>query len=555
MAGETPLDFRTHPKAYRHWRLEVVGERADLTLDVDETGGLRSEDYALKLNSYDISVDIELRDAVERLRFEHPGVKVVVLRSAQEKVFCAGANIRMLASSSHAHKVNFCKLTNETRNAIEESGRLAGQYYLAAVNGACAGGGYELALAADEILLVDDGSSAVSLPEVPLLAVLPGTGGLTRVIDKRRVRKDRADVFCTTEEGVKGQRAVDWGLVDSVAAPSDFDSAVDARVAALSARSDRDGEAQGIVLAALERTATGRNLRYPALQMDVESEGRWATLRSFGPERAPPASPRALVDEGHENWFLQWSRALDDALLHLRFNEPEVGLLLLETQGDPELLLAHDAFLAAHADHWLVREIRLQVARTLRRLELTSRSLFALAPPGSAFAGTFAELAWAADRFYMGDGVFEDVDAPASQLRISEASFGYYPTTNGETRLQARFRGESSAVGRAREHLEKPLEADAARDLGLVTATFDDIDWEDELRVLIEERASFSPDALTGLEANLRFGGPESLASKIFGRLTAWQNWIFQRPNAVGAEGALRKYGSGQRARFDKARV
>ena len=525
---------------------------ADLVLDVDEKGGL-FEGYDLKLNSYDLGVDIELRDAVERLRFEHPRVKVVVLRSGKERAFCAGANIRMLAGASHAHKVNFCKFTNETRNAIEEAVD-CGQYYVAAVRGSCAGGGYELALATHHIILTDDGSSSVSLPEVPLLAVLPGTGGLTRIIDKRKVRRDRADVFCSMEEGVKGERAARWRLVDEVVPNSRFDELVAERARNFSACSDRPDDAAGIALGALKRRLATGSVEYSSLRVEIDRDGRVATVTVRGPEDGPPGAVSDLVEGGDRSWPLRLARELDDALLHLRFNEAAVGVIAFKSEGDPLAALAWDAFLDAHRDHWLAREILAYWGRVLKRIDQTSRTLVALIEPGGCFAGTLAEIAFAADRAYMAEGGFEDRPGEAT-LALSTLNFGRYPTANGIARLKARFWGEAERVDAARRRVGELLDAQGADELGLVTARHDEIDWPDEIRIVLEERASFSPDALTGMESNLRCVGPETMQSKIFGRLSAWQNWIFQRPNAVGERGALRRYGSGVKADFDRERV
>ncbi|MCP1335864.1 2,3-epoxybenzoyl-CoA dihydrolase [Futiania mangrovi] len=548
------IDFQTDPSKYRHWRVEVDGEIANLVMDVDEQGGL-FEGYELKLNSYDLGVDIELYDAIQRLRFEHPGVKTVVLRSGKDRVFCAGANIRMLGGASHAHKVNFCKFTNETRNSMEDASQNSGQKYLAAVNGACAGGGYELAIACDEIVLTDDGSSSVSLPEVPLLAVLPGTGGVTRVTDKRKVRRDRADIFCSTEEGVRGERAVKWRLVDAVVPNSRFEDAVRERALALAATSDRPSDAEGITLGPLAREIAGDTIRYSTVRVEIDREGRVANLTVTGPDTDAPADAAAMQGEGDAFWPLRAARELDDALLYLRFNEPEIGVIAFHTEGDAAKLLAHDAFLEANADHWLAREILLNWSRVLKRVDMTSRSLVALIEPGSCFAGTLAELAFASDRAYMALGAFEGDNRPEALMMLSAANFGRHKMSNGLSRLETRFLGEPETVAAAKERQGEELDAEAAEELGLVTAAYDDIDWEDEVRIFLEERASFSPDALVGLEANVRFAGPETMETKIFGRLTAWQNWIFQRPNAVGAEGALKRYGTGRKAAFNMERV
>ncbi|MEA2904368.1 MAG: benzoyl-CoA-dihydrodiol lyase, partial [Alphaproteobacteria bacterium] len=503
--------------------------------------------------SYDLGVDIELADAVERLRFEHPQVKVVVLRSAKERVFCAGANIRMLASATHAHKVNFCKFTNETRNGIEDASASSGQKYLCVVNGTAAGGGYELALACDHIILVDDGSASVSLPELPLLAVLPGTGGLTRVTDKRKVRRDHADVFCTTEEGVKGKRAVDWRLVDEVVARSKLDAAVAERIAALRAAGPRTTH-QGIALTPLKRAIADGRIRYSTVEVDIARAERIATITIRGPGDKPPADVDGLVKLGADYWPLACARELDDAILHLRLNELETAAIVFKTLGDPAAVVAHDEFLVANAEHWLAREILGLWKRVLKRIDMTSRSLVALIEPGSCFAGTLAELAFAADRSYMALGEFGD-NRPAAALTLLGVNFGRYPMSNGLSRLATRFLGEPASLDAAEKEIGQTLDAERSDELGLVTFALDDIDWADEVRVFLEERASFSPDGLTGMEANLRFAGPETMETKIFARLTAWQNWIFQRPNAVGPEGALTRYGSGQKPNFDLKRV
>ena len=552
-ARQPVIDFRTEPGRYRHWTLAVDGDVATLTMDVDEKSPLLGG-YELKLNSYDLGVDIELADAIERLRFEHPGVRVVVLKSGKERVFCAGANIRMLAGATHAHKVNFCKFTNETRNGIEDASATSGQKYLCVVNGTAAGGGYELALACDHIILVDDGSASVSLPELPLLAVLPGTGGLTRMTDKRKVRRDHADVFCTTEEGVKGKRAVDWRLVDEIAARSKLDDAVGARVKALAGAANGAAD-QGIALTPLAREITGDRIRYSTVDVDIERGDRIATITIRGPEVSPPANTDALVELGAAHWPLACARELDDAILHLRINELEIAAIVFKTHGDPAAVIAHDEFLSANAGHWLAREILGFWKRVLKRIDMTSRSLVALIEPGSCFAGTLAELAFAADRSYMAIGEFAGDNRPPATLTLHKVNFGRYPMSNGLSRLATRFLGEPESIGAAEKEIGKPLDAETTDELGLVTFALDDIDWEDEVRVFLEERASFSPDGLTGMEANLRFAGPETMETKIFARLTAWQNWIFQRPNAVGPEGALTRYGSGQKPNFDLKRV
>ncbi|MEJ6393590.1 2,3-epoxybenzoyl-CoA dihydrolase [Gymnodinialimonas sp. 2305UL16-5] len=547
------IDFQTDPSRYRHWRVTYEGPVAYLTMDVDETGGL-FDGYELKLNSYDLGVDIELNDVVERMRFEHPEVRVVVMQSGKDKVFCAGANIRMLGGAAHSHKVNFCKFTNETRNAYEAAEAESGQKYVAAVKGACAGGGYELALACNHIMLVDDATSSVSLPEVPLLAVLPGTGGLTRVTDKRKVRRDLADVFCATEEGVKGKRAVDWRLVDEVVPNSNFDAIVAERAAAFAAENPRD--ADGITLGSLDRTiAEDGSVAYSLVEVDLNRAGRSATITLKGPDGEAPADLAALVVQGDQSYMLRLAREFEDAILHLRLNEMECGLWTLRSQGDPEAVAAHEALLRENADHWLANEIRHYWKRVLKRLDVTSRSLVTLVEHGSCFAGMLAELIWAADRSYMMEDEFEGDNRPMATITLTPDNFGTYPMGNGLTRLQTRFLAEPEAVDALRDQIGEPLEAEEADDHGLVTMIMDDIDWEDEIRIILEERASFSPDAMTGMEANLRFAGPETMETRIFGRLTAWQNWIFNRPNAVGETGALQRYGSGIRGDYDMERV
>ena len=548
------IDFQTEPVRYRHWRLEFRGETAELVMDVDEDAGL-FDGYQLKLNSYDLGVDIELSDAVQRLRFEHPEVKVVILKSGKERVFCAGANIRMLAGASHAHKVNFCKFTNETRNAIEDASEASGQKYLCAIRGTAAGGGYELALATDYIVLADDGSSTVALPELPLLAVLPGTGGLTRVTDKRKVRRDLADKFCTTEEGVKGARAAKWRLVDEAVANSRFEEAVREAARKLAGQSDRPGHVKGITLTPIERRIFGDAIAYSSMKVNIDRSGRRATLTVLGPGAGPPDSTEAMVEEGAAFWPLRLARELDDAILHLRLNEPEIGLLVFKSEGESARVLGYDVFLEAHKHHWLAGEVLHYWKRVLKRLDLTSRSLVALVEPGSCFAGTLAEIIFGCDRSLMLVGTFEgDNRAPAS-IVLSSLNFGTYPMSNGLGRLATRFLGEPESLEHTRARQGKPLDADECERLGLVTSAFDGIDWADEVRIFLEERSSFSPDALTGMEANLRFAGPETRETKIFGRLSAWQNWIFQRPNAAGVEGALKRYGSGVKAIFNPERV
>ena len=549
------IDFQTDPSRYRHWRVEYDGEVANLFMDVDEAGGL-FDGYELKLNSYDLGVDIELADIVQRMRFEHPEVKVVVMRSGKDKVFCAGANIRMLGGASHAHKVNFCKFTNETRNTYEAAEAESGQKYIAAVKGACAGGGYELALACNHIMLTNDSNSSVALPEVPLLAVLPGTGGLTRVTDKRKVRRDRADVFCSIEEGIKGQRAVDWRLVDEVVPNASFDETVQARARDFAAASTKPSGLTGIELKPLERSfGADGSVSYSLVEVALEREAGRATITLKGPDEAAPADPEALQAQGSDAYLLRLARELDDAILHLRLNERLLGLVVFRSQGDPERLRAHEDLLLANRDHWLANELLLYWKRVLKRVDMTSRSLVALVEHGSCFAGVLAELLWAVDRSYMMLDAFEGDNRPMATVTLSPSNFGTYPMGNGLSRLETRFLGEPEALEAARDRIGEALEAEEADDLGLITFAFDDIDWEDEVRIFLEERASFSPDAMTGMEANLRFAGPETMETRIFGRLTAWQNWIFQRPNAVGENGALKRYGSGLRADFDRERV
>jgi len=553
MSTSAPIvDYRTAPEQYRHIKLSVDGPLATLKIDIDENAGLRPG-YKLKLNSYDLGVDVELNDAVNRIRFEHPQVKTVVLTSAKDKVFCSGANIFMLGVSSHAWKVNFCKFTNETRNGLEDSSQHEGLKFLAAVNGACAGGGYEVALACDEILLVDDRSSAVSLPEVPLLGVLPGTGGLTRVTDKRKVRHDLADIFCTSVEGVRGQKAVDWRLVDEVAKPAVFGERVKARALALAAKSQRPDSAKGVALSPLERTLEADAIRYEHVTVEIDRAKRLATFVVKSPSGAQPqdmAAAQALGDK----WFpLAMVRQLEDAILHMRTNELDIGLWLIKTSGDSQAVLSMDSFLLANKDHWLARETVGYLRRTLSRLDVSSRSLFALIEPGSCFAGSYLELALACDRSYM--LALPDDEAQAPVITVGEANFGLLPMATGQSRLARRFYEEAPALDAVRAKAGQPLDADAAFAVGLVTANPDDIDWADETRLAIEERVSMSPDSLTGLEANLRFNGKENMVTRVFGRLTAWQNWIFQRPNAVGEKGALKVYGKGDKAQFDWNRV
>jgi benzoyl-CoA-dihydrodiol lyase len=559
VAYDTAVSFQTEPGRYRHWSLAVDGAVATLTLDVAEDGGI-TDGYELKMNSYDLGVDIELYDAVQRLRFEHPQVRAVVMTSGKDRMFCAGANIRMLAQASHAWKVNFCKFTNETRSGIEDATACSGQTYIAALNGTAAGGGYELALACDQIVLIDDGSSAVALPEVPLLGVLPGTGGLTRLVDKRGVRRDRADVFATTAEGVRGDKAVAWRLADETVRASDFAAAVRRRAQAAVERSARDScdvaPGAGVSLTPLRSRTDGDVTRYDHLRIERDRDAGTVTIVIAGPA-GPPATLAALHADGAAAWPLAAVRELDDAILSLRANEGGLGTWLLKTQGDPAAMTATSEFLLAHRDDWLVNEIIQFWKRTVRRLDATARSLFALIEPGSCFAGPLLEVALAADRQYMLDGTFEDDDdpAPPAVIRLDEFSLGLLPAAGGLTRLAVRFCGNQADLAAALAAAGRELAAADALELGLVTEAPDDLDWADEMRLVIEERGSFSPDALTGMEANLRFAGPETCETKIFGRLSAWQNWIFQRPNAAGPGGALRRYGSGQRADYDRRRV
>ena len=549
------IDFRVDPNNYRHWRVEYDGAIANLYMDVDEDGGL-FDGYQLKLNSYDLGVDIELNDIVQRMRFEHPEVKVVVMRSAKDKVFCAGANIRMLGGAAHSHKVNFCKFTNETRNAFEAAEEESGQKYIAAVKGACAGGGYELALACNHIMLTDDSQSSVALPEVPLLAVLPGTGGLTRVTDKRKVRRDLADIFCATEEGVKGKRAKDWKLVDDVFKNSVFDEKVAERANEFVAASSKPDADAGIKLNPLQRQIDENgNVTYSCVEVTIDREGRTATITLNGPDQPAPKTMDEFQAQGDQAYLLRLAREFEDAILHLRLNEMELGLWVIRTQGDPELLLQHEALLAENANHWLANEVRHYWKRTLKRVDVTSRSLMAQVEHGSCFAGVLAELLWAVDRSYMMEDEFEGDNRPIATITLSNDNFCTYPMGNGLSRLETRFLDEAERIDALKSHIGEPMEADDADENGLVTMILDDIDWEDEIRIFLEERASFSPDAMTGMEANLRFAGPETMETRIFGRLTAWQNWIFNRPNAVGEDGALQRYGTGLRGNYNMERV
>ena len=546
------VDYQTAPALYRHWKLKFDGPVATLLADFDENGGLRPG-YKLKLNSYDLGVDIELNDAVNRIRFEHPEVRVVVIASARERVFCSGANIFMLGLSSHAWKVNFCKFTNETRNGLEDSSKHEGLKFLAAVGGSCAGGGYELALACDEILLIDDRSSAVSLPEVPLLGVLPGTGGLTRLTDKRHVRHDLADVFCTTSEGVRGEKALAWRLVDAIAKPAQFAATVRERALALAAVSDRPSSGMGVALTPIERTIEADALRYPHVTVAIDRGARVATFTIQGPGDGEPGTIAAIEAQGAAWYPLALARELDDAILSMRTNELDIGVWLIKTEGDVEAALALDATLGALRSHWLVRETIGYLRRTFSRLDVTSRSLFALIDEGSCFAGSLMELALACDRIY--HLALPGGEERAPRVALSQANFGDYPMASGQSRVGRRFYDQKPALEALKGNIGRPLDAEAAFALGLATSIPDDIDWADEIRIAIEERASLSPDALTALEANLRFDGPETLATRVFGRLTAWQNWIFQRPNAVGEKGALKVYGKGEKAAFDWNRV
>ena len=548
------IDFQTHPDKYRHWKLSVDGPVATLAMDVTENSTLRPG-YELKRNSYDLGVDIELYDAIQRLRFEHPEVRSVILTSGKDDIFCAGANIRMLGSSSHAHKVNFCKFTNETRNGIEDASKHSGQTYICAINGTAAGGGYELALATEHIILVDDGASTVSLPEVPLLAVLPGTGGLTRVVDKRHVRRDHADFFCTLTEGIKGKRAVDWKLVDELVPRSKLNDVVTERAREFAAKSDRPSDVKGIALTPLAREVADDHVQYTHIRVDLDRPGRVARLTVNAPAEAPPQDAAAIYAQGTDFWPLAIARELDDAILHLRTNEPDLGTWIFLTAGDAENVIAADAALVANADDWLVREITLYLKRALKRIDVTSRSLMALIEPGSCFVGTLAELVLAADRSFMLSGTFEGDNRPPAAIRLTPVNFGPYPMSNDLTRLETRFIDEPEKIAALQTKIGEDLDAEAADALGLVTFIPDDIDWPDEVRIAIEERASLSPDSLTGMEASLRFAGPETMETKIFGRLSAWQNWIFQRPNAVGDEGALKLFGTGKKSNFDMNRV
>jgi benzoyl-CoA-dihydrodiol lyase len=554
--SESMVEFGVDPSSYRHWSVSVDGRVATVTMTVTPEAGLR-DDYELKMNSYDLGVDIELHDIVQRLRFEHPGVKAVVLTGGLDKIFCAGANIQMLAGSTHVHKVNFCKFTNETRNSIEEASAQSGQTWIAAVNGTAAGGGYELALACDEILLVDDLASAVSLPEVPLLAVLPGTGGLTRVVDKRHVRRDLADVFTTRAEGVKGKQAVEWRLVDAVATKTAFAALVAERAAERAAESQRPDGCPGVALPVFGSTTTidGDRLTSKYVDVSIDRESGSATFVVRGPATLQPGTAEQLVEAGAEGWMLAAALELDYAILYLRLNETEIGTWLMRTEGDCDSIVAAEAVIEREPEHWFVREVRLLWARTLKRIDLSSRSIFALIDEGSCFAGTLAELALAADRSIMLAGHRDGSGASPPMIVVTDANFGWYPMSNGLSRIASRFWGRDDAYAAVRDLMGKDLDATAAGSAELVTFAMDDIDWDDEVPVMVAERASFSPDALTAMEANYRFVGPETIESKIFARLTAWQNWVFQRPNAVGEAGALHRFGTGSRPEYDMNRI
>ena len=548
------IEFRTDPSKYKHWKLSFDGPVATLALDVKEDGGI-VPGYALKLNSYDLGVDIELYDAVQRLRFEHPEVKSVIITSAKDRVFCAGANITMLGTSTHAAKVNFCKFTNETRNGIEDASAASDQKYICVINGTAAGGGYELALAADYIMLVDDGSSAVSLPEVPLLAVLPGTGGLTRVVDKRRVRRDRADYFCTLVEGIKGERALEWKLVDELVPRSKLAETAIARAREFAAKSTRPSNAKGVKLTPLKRTVRDYAIAYPHIGVKLDRAAATAEITIQGPSEAPPKDMAGVEAAGVDFWPLAFARELDDFILYMRHNEPRISTWVLRSAGNADYVAAADQVLLDNKAHWLAREITAYLKRTFKRVEVSSRSLIALVEPGSCFSGTLLELVLAADRSFMLQGTFEGSNHPAATVRPTGMNFGPLTMCNGLPRIESRFLGEPERVEALKAKIGQDIDAAAADELGLVTFTPDDIDWEDEVRIAIEERTSFSSDALTGMEASLRFAGPETIETKIFGRLSAWQNWIFQRPNAVGEDGALKLYGTGKQAKYSKDRV
>ena len=548
------IDFSTNPSQYKHWQLSFDGPVATLAMDVAENGGM-APGYELKLNSYDLGVDIELYDATQRLRFEHPEIKSVIITSAKDRIFCAGANIAMLGTSTHAHKVNFCKFTNETRNGIEDSTANSDQKYICVVNGTAAGGGYELALAADHIMLIDDGLSTVSLPEVPLLAVLPGTGGLTRVVDKRNVRRDHADYFCTLNEGLKGKRAKQWNFVDELVPRSKLMETAKERAEEFAKDSSRPDDAKGIELTPLKREITGDEINYSNISVKIDRDGLTAEITVHGPEKEPEQDATAIYAAGVDFWPLAFAREFDDLILHLRTNENEITTWVFKTEGNADFVAAADQALIGNADDWLVHEITLYLKRTFKRLDVSSRSVITLVEPGSCFTGTLMELVLAADRSFMLDGTFEGSNVAAATLQPTEMNFGALPMCNNLSRLQTRFLNEEDKIAGIKAEIGNELDTEAAENLGLVTFIPDDIDWEDEVRIAIEERASYSGDALTGMEASLRFAGPETLETKIFGRLSAWQNWIFQRPNAVGDEGALKLFGTGKQANFDIKRV
>ena len=547
--------FQTKPSDYKHWKVTTKNNTAWLTMNVNEDEGL-FEGYKLKLNSYDLGVDIELLDAIQRLRFEHPQVSVVILSSGNEKAFSAGANIKMLAGASHAHKVNFCKFTNETRNLIESSSTQSQQYFICAIEGVCAGGGYELALACDHIVLSDDGSSSVSLPEVPLLAVLPGTGGLTRVTDKRKVRRDLADVFCTMEEGVKANKAKEWKLVDTITKKSVFEEKINSLVNDYQSKCTKVRDLTGIKLESLDKTIVDDNhIKYSTIELQIDREKNNAKIVIYAPTEKPPLSEKELYDSGDQNWLLRCVRELDDLLLHLRFNELDLGVIIFSSMGSLDNVLLYDQLFHTHKSNWLINEIKNYWERTLKRIDLTSRSLVTLIEPGSCFGGFLSEIIFCSDRSYMAEGVFEGNNKPEASMVLSESNFEFFKMSNGISRLNTRFLDSKAKISELAKVKDKIITSQEAYELGLVTFSFDDIDWDDEIRIFLEERASFSPDSMTGLEANLRFAGPETMETKIFGRLTAWQNWIFQRPNAVGEEGALKSYGTGNRGKFKKQRV
>ena len=547
--------FQTKPSNYKHWKIDVQNNTAWLTMNVNEDEGL-FQGYKLKLNSYDLSVDIELLDAIQRLRFEYPEVSVVILSSGNEKAFSAGANIKMLAGASHAHKVNFCKFTNETRNLIESSSSQSQQFFVCAIEGVCAGGGYELALACDHIILSDDGSSSVSLPEVPLLAVLPGTGGLTRVTDKRKVRRDLADVFCTMEEGVKANKAKEWKLVDTITKKSVFNEKVNSLVKDYQSKSDKAKDLKGIKLNSLDKTIIDDDhIKYSTVELHIDREKNNANIILSAPSEKPPSSEKELFDLGDQIWLLRCVRELDDLLLHLRFNELDLGVIIFSSSGPLDNIIAYDKLFHIYNSNWLINEIKNYWERTLKRIDLTSRSLVTLIEPGSCFGGFLSEIIFCSDRSYMAEGTFEGNNKPEASIMLSKSNFDFFSMSNGLSRLNTRFLDSKDKIDELSRVTDKIILSEEAYELGLVTFSFDDIDWDDEIRIFLEERSSFSPDSMTGLEANLRFAGPETMETKIFGRLTAWQNWIFQRPNAVGEEGALKSYGTGNRGKFKKQRV